>query len=212
MTDNSQEKLSPFSGDNGLNLWLHTFHFHCPFSNLSFLKCVIAAKGKCFRVRASHAWNKEVPGIHGVSNFRPSGFVGRYSEKSMMSSALLFVKTINCLCLKLCFKKSSNIFSYRRESSFSCAGVALGRGVYFARDASYSLGYARGGGTRHMYLARVLVGQYCQGNSNMIVPPAKNPVKPEILYESVVDNPANPAAFVVFYDNQCYPEYLITFQ
>lgn len=96
--------------------------------------------------------------------------------------------------------------------SFSYAGVALGRGVYFARDASYSLGYARGGGTRHMYLARVLVGQYCRGNSSMIVPPAKNPARPEILYESVVDNPANPAAFVVFYDNQCYPEYLITFQ
>ncbi|XP_022804127.1 poly [ADP-ribose] polymerase 14-like [Stylophora pistillata] len=91
-------------------------------------------------------------------------------------------------------------------------GVALGRGVYFARDASYSIGYARGSGTRHMYLARVLVGQYCQGNSSMIVPPAKNSARPEILYESVVDNPANPAAFVVFYDNQCYPEYLITFQ
>ena len=91
-------------------------------------------------------------------------------------------------------------------------GTALGRGVYFARDASYSVGYAGGGGGgRCMYLARVLVGQYCQGNSSMIVPPPKNPSRPEILYESVVDNAGNPAAFVVFYDNQCYPEYLITF-
>ena len=77
----------------------------------------------------------------------------------------------------------------------------------------YSLGYAgRGGGTRQMYLARVLVGPYCKGNSGMMVPPAKHLFRPEILYESVVDNPENPSIFVVFYDNQCYPEYLITFQ
>jgi len=62
-----------------------------------------------------------------------------------------------------------------------------------------------------MYLARVLVGQYCQGNSSMIVPPPKNPSRPEILYESVVDNQGNPSVFVVFYDTQCYPDYLITF-
>ena len=99
------------------------------------------------------------------------------------------------------------------RTCFSSSGVAYGRGVYFARDARYSLGYAgRGGGTRYMYLARVLVGQYCAGNSGMIVPPAKDPNRLEILYESVVDNPGNPSIFVVFYDNQCYPEYLITLQ
>ena len=83
--------------------------------------------------------------------------------------------------------------------------------MYFARDAKYSLGFAGGGvGGRRMYLARVLVGQYCVGNSAMIVPPAKNPSRPEILYESVVDNQGNPSIYVVFYDNQCYPEYLIS--
>ena len=85
--------------------------------------------------------------------------------------------------------------------------------MYFARDAKYSLDYAPAGvgGRRYMYLARVLVGQYCVGtDSTMIVPPPKNPSRPEILYESVVDNQGNPSIFVVFYDNQCYPEYLIT--
>lgn len=91
-------------------------------------------------------------------------------------------------------------------------GTAIGRGVYFARDAQYSVGYAAGGvGGRYMYLARVLVGQYCVGKSTMIVPPPKNPSKPEILYDSVVDGMGNPSMFVVFFDNQCYPEYLITF-
>lgn len=91
-------------------------------------------------------------------------------------------------------------------------GVVYGRGVYFARDASYSVRYARGvAGSRYMYLARVLVGQYCVGNSEMIVPPPKNPSRPEILYDSVVNNTSNPSIFVVFYDSHCYPEYLITF-
>jgi len=93
-------------------------------------------------------------------------------------------------------------------------GTRFGQGTYFARDASYSLCYARIGdaGGHYMYLARVLVGQYCVGNPAMIVPPPKNPLRPEILYESVVDNQVDPSIFVVFYDNQCYPEYLITVQ
>ena len=62
-----------------------------------------------------------------------------------------------------------------------------------------------------MYLARVLVGQYCVGNRSMIVPPPKDSSRPEILYDSVVNNALNPSIFVVFYDFQCYPEYLITF-
>ena len=45
----------------------------------------------------------------------------------------------------------------------------------------------------------------------MIVPPPKDPSRPEILFDSVVDNSANPTIFVVFFDNQCYPEYLIKF-
>ena len=94
------------------------------------------------------------------------------------------------------------------------SGINYGHGTYFARDASYSLRYATpgAGGRRYMYLARVLVGQYCAGNSNMVVPPAKNPSRPEILYESVVDKQEGPSIFVVFYDNQCYPEYLLTMQ
>ena len=96
---------------------------------------------------------------------------------------------------------------------FSLSGTDYGRGVYFARDAQYSIVFAGGGGykSRPLYLAKVLVGQYCVGDSSMIVPPPKNPSKPEILYDSVVDDQSSPSKFVVFFDNQCYPEYLITF-
>nr|XP_058949793.1 protein mono-ADP-ribosyltransferase PARP15-like [Pocillopora verrucosa] len=92
-------------------------------------------------------------------------------------------------------------------------GTAYGLGVYFAREARYSVNYTGrvGYGGRYMYLAKVLVGQYCVGNPSMKVPPPKNSSKPEILYNSVVDNQSSPSIFVVFSDYQSYPEYLITF-
>ena len=93
-------------------------------------------------------------------------------------------------------------------------GTSYGRGVCFARDASYSADPKFSVGTtgnRKMYLARVLVGQYCVGNPKMTTAPPKNPAIPTVPYDSVVDSTADPTIFVVFYDNTCYPEYLITF-
>ena len=43
-------------------------------------------------------------------------------------------------------------------------------------------------------------------------PPPVNPEFPEILFDSTVDNLANPLITVVYQDSQCYPEYLITFR
>lgn len=45
----------------------------------------------------------------------------------------------------------------------------------------------------------------------MSVPPPKDSSRPEILFDSVVNDTGNPANFVVFSCNQCYPEYLIKF-
>ena len=67
-----------------------------------------------------------------------------------------------------------------------------------------------GGSQRVLYLARVLVGQYCQGSSSMKKPPPINSEQPEILFDSMVNNENDPSIFVVYYDNQSYPEYIIT--
>ena len=45
----------------------------------------------------------------------------------------------------------------------------------------------------------------------MIVAPPKDPSDPTVLFDSVVDNTAHPSIFVVFYDADAYPEYLITY-
>ena len=90
-------------------------------------------------------------------------------------------------------------------------GTRFGKGIYFAANASMSAGYASAdvSGTRYMYIARVAAGDFTVGNAAMIVPPTKSG---NIKYDSVVDNVANPSIFVMFYDNQYYPEYLITFR
>lgn len=62
-----------------------------------------------------------------------------------------------------------------------------------------------------MYLCRVLTGDYTLGKRDMIVPPAKGSNSND-LYDSVVDNMANPTMFVIFHDDHAFPEYLITFK
>lgn len=96
------------------------------------------------------------------------------------------------------------------------AATMYGNGVYFAEDASYSAqskySPADASGQRYMYLSRVLVGEFTLGKQGLLTPPAKNPNDLTDTYDSVVNKIPNPKIFVVFYDWQCYPEYLITFR
>lgn len=95
------------------------------------------------------------------------------------------------------------------------AAAMYGKGTYFAVDPKYSAnGYAApdASGHKRMYLARVLVGDFTPGKSGLITPPNKGSANSTDLYDSVTDRATNPTMFVVFTDNQAYPEYLITFQ
>ena len=94
-------------------------------------------------------------------------------------------------------------------------GTVYGKGSYFACKANYSHSYTAGPGAsrghKQMFLARVLVGSYTNGNSSLTRPPPKDPSKPHVLYDSCCDNTSNPALFVVFENGQSYPEFLITY-
>lgn len=96
---------------------------------------------------------------------------------------------------------------------FLLIAAAYGNGTYFALNASYSshntYSVPNAQGQKHMYLCRVLTGDYTKGVGGMIVPPAKNANCD--LYDTVVDNPNAPTIFVVFRDDNAYPEYLIAF-
>ncbi|VDI32296.1 poly [ADP-ribose] polymerase 10/14/15 [Mytilus galloprovincialis] len=95
--------------------------------------------------------------------------------------------------------------------------TALGAGVYFAVNVSYSITdtYSRPDpqGHKRMFLCRVLTGEYCNGASTMKVPPAKKGAAgSHILYDTVTNNVSSPIMFVIFHDSQAFPEYLVTFK
>ncbi|XP_078669744.1 protein mono-ADP-ribosyltransferase PARP14-like isoform X2 [Branchiostoma floridae x Branchiostoma belcheri] len=111
----------------------------------------------------------------------------------------------------------SHINAHGFNRSFCGKNATLyGNGVYFAVESSfsakdqYSLPATKH--NKHVYLARVLVGEATVGKQGMIVPPPKDPNNKTVLYDSVTNNVKNPNIFVIFHDTQAYPEYLITFR
>ncbi|GCB61918.1 hypothetical protein scyTo_0012996 [Scyliorhinus torazame] len=94
--------------------------------------------------------------------------------------------------------------------------VFYGDGTYFAQNAKYSAHdtYSKpdANGSKVVYRARVLTGDYCKGEKGLKEPPLKDPQgNSRDRYDSVTDGASPPQAFVVFQDNQAYPEYLISF-
>uniref|UniRef100_A0A1X7UHJ5 Poly [ADP-ribose] polymerase n=1 Tax=Amphimedon queenslandica TaxID=400682 RepID=A0A1X7UHJ5_AMPQE len=90
-----------------------------------------------------------------------------------------------------------------------------GKGVYFARDASYSHGYTSpdANGVRHMYYTLVLTGEFTRGDTSMLAPPPKNPqVDPNVTFDATVNNVADPSIFVVYQDAQNYPAYMVNYK
>ena len=89
-----------------------------------------------------------------------------------------------------------------------------GEGSYFALNSSYSDAYATEdvNSSKFMFVAKVLVGSYTVGQSSYRRPPQKDPGNPASdLYDSCVDDRWSPTIFVVFDDDQYYPEYIIKY-
>ncbi|XP_047431950.1 protein mono-ADP-ribosyltransferase PARP11 [Mugil cephalus] len=102
-------------------------------------------------------------------------------------------------------------------------GNVYGKGIYFARHASYADKYSRtdpllisGGGlqginfgtTRVVFLARVIIGKPIIGQRHFKKPDDKSL---ENSHDSCVDDDQDPKIFVIFDPNQIYPEYLIQY-
>nr|XP_009678247.1 PREDICTED: poly [ADP-ribose] polymerase 12-like [Struthio camelus australis]XP_009678248.1 PREDICTED: poly [ADP-ribose] polymerase 12-like [Struthio camelus australis] len=90
-------------------------------------------------------------------------------------------------------------------------GTLYGRGSYFARDASYSHEYCPSRtGHQSMFVARVLVGDFVEGNSEYLRPPPRAG-NANRLYDSCVDDPEDPSIFVIFEKHQVYPAYILEY-
>ncbi|XP_031160228.1 protein mono-ADP-ribosyltransferase PARP14-like isoform X4 [Sander lucioperca] len=102
----------------------------------------------------------------------------------------------------------------RFDRSYAGAhATAYGKGVYFAVNAGYSASNfspADTSGLKRLYVARVLTGRYTVGNSSMKATPPRGS-DPTDCFDSLVNNQQQPTMFVIFHDDQAYPEYLITF-
>lgn len=88
-----------------------------------------------------------------------------------------------------------------------------GKGVYFAVNAEYSarrFSPPDPSGMKRLYVARVLTGYYTVGKSRDKAPPPRGS-DPTDCFDSLVDNQQTPSMFVIFHDDQAYPEHLITF-
>ncbi|XP_047611581.1 protein mono-ADP-ribosyltransferase PARP15 [Phacochoerus africanus] len=92
--------------------------------------------------------------------------------------------------------------------------ACYGKGTYFAVDASYSANdkysIPDSKGRKHIYVVRVLTGDYTHGQTGMLTPPSKNFDNTKDTYDSVTDDINQPKLFVIFSDYQAYPEYLVT--
>ena len=89
-----------------------------------------------------------------------------------------------------------------------------GKGVYFARDASYSTyplySPADGRGLQTIFAVRVVVGAWSKGVKDALTPDVRD-ARRNLLYDTTVDNMADPSIFVTYHDAQAYPEYRIRF-
>ena len=100
----------------------------------------------------------------------------------------------------------TNSMDFRRAGDN--VGARFGRGSYFSTSARYSNDYTSGT-ERYMFLARVLVGKFTRGDPSYKTPPVREGLK---LYDSCVNDVANPTIFVIFDLAQSYPEYLIQYE
>lgn len=95
---------------------------------------------------------------------------------------------------------------------FLCTATVFGEGVYFAVSSEYSASpkYSPpdSKGRRYIYQCKVLTGQAMIGKAGLKVLPQRTG---DILYDSATNNLTEPTVYVIFNDNQAYPEYLITF-
>ena len=82
--------------------------------------------------------------------------------------------------------------------------------THHAADSS-STQYSRpnGSGVQHMFLCRVVVGEYCMGVRDALTPDVRSGHK---LYDTTVNNMSDPAIYVTYHDAQAYPDYLVRFR
>nr|XP_005550959.2 zinc finger CCCH-type antiviral protein 1 isoform X2 [Macaca fascicularis] len=120
-------------------------------------------------------------------------------KKSQMKEegSLLFYATSRAYVESIC----ANNFDWTLHETHE---TKYGKGSYFAKDAIYShKNCPYDAKNIVMFVARVLVGNFIEGNVSYMSPPQP--------YNSFVDTRLNPSVFVIFEKDQIYPQYVIEY-
>lgn len=107
--------------------------------------------------------------------------------------------------------QQSDLATFWLHILYRHVSLSLNLGSYFARDAKYSNHFTSESDVKSMFLARLLVGEYTEGSPDYVRPPHKDKGGMS-LFDSCVDNVANPSIYVIFERQQIYPEYLLQYQ
>nr|ABS50103.1 CCCH-type zinc finger antiviral protein [Chlorocebus aethiops] len=120
-------------------------------------------------------------------------------KKSQMKEegSLLFYATSRANVDSIC----ANNFDWALHETHE---TKYGKGSYFAKDAIYShKNCPYDAKNIVMFVARVLVGNFIEGNVSYMSPPQR--------YDSCVDTSLDPSVFVIFEKDQIYPQYVIEY-
>ncbi|XP_065184537.1 protein mono-ADP-ribosyltransferase PARP14-like isoform X2 [Sycon ciliatum] len=148
----------------------------------------------------------QVPGLYAQYQTKKTQMENNPQSTSKSNELRLFHGTDATTVSKVIVQGFNRSFAGKHATKY-------GKGVYFARDASYSVSYsqASGGPIYQMFQVMVLAGDYAVGSQNLLQPPLRPNSQVDVL-DSTVDNVGNPSIYVTYHDSQAYPEYLITFQ
>ncbi|XP_054241405.1 protein mono-ADP-ribosyltransferase PARP10 [Indicator indicator] len=137
------------------------------------------------------------------------GSVARECAPGTTVERVLFHGTTEGCSREICLHGFNRSFCGRN-------GTLYGLGVYFAVSAALSardrFSPPSPDGSKFIFVAQVLTGDYVKGSPGLRAPPlrAQPGNCPPRRYHSVVNSSQHPSIFVIFNDTQAYPQYLIT--
>uniref|UniRef100_A0A8C4LWZ3 Zinc finger CCCH-type containing, antiviral 1 n=1 Tax=Equus asinus asinus TaxID=83772 RepID=A0A8C4LWZ3_EQUAS len=141
--------------------------------------------------------NFKIEKIKKIQNTKLWNTFERKKMKMNRNEEILFCATGRAYVESICANNFDWILHGAHETKY-------GQGNYFTKDAIISHKSCPGDPKDIvMFAARVLVGDFIEGNMSYTSPPPP--------YHSCVDTSCNPSVFVIFQKDQIYPEYVIEY-
>ncbi|XP_066058007.1 protein mono-ADP-ribosyltransferase PARP10 [Chamaea fasciata] len=135
------------------------------------------------------------------------GSVKRACAAGTAAERVLFHGTTKASSREICLHGFNRSFCGKNATLY-------GLGVYFAARAAISArdrySPPSASGTKFIFVAKVLTGEFTAGRPGLRAPPLREGSGVPRRFHSVVDDPRQPDIFVIFNDTQAYPQYLIT--